>query len=417
MKKEVSCINTRAILEFVKENNHGDCSALLRDLDPEIDRLPDPEGFLKDPNNWISSAVAAKLYNRARSILKNERTAYEIARYAVEKTSLGYAQRIIVKAFWSYKRALKHAQKINDKWNRTKKVELVKIKGNEAVVRLHWDPQMEVSKDICLMNQGTYTFMPLIWGGRPLSLEEACCYFDGAPYCEYRLKWPAKNRLHEIVSRFFTPRSVLTETIGEMEEGKKIIEQKYEEVNELNIELNRKINQLMAIQETGKAILSVLNLDQLLAVIMNILSRICRINRAIIMLVNEQKGYLEYIHGVGFDEETLEAIRDYRVPLHRVSNMLVRVTNTGQSEYIAEVESSSLKKENILLAQGRPISAFVAPLITRSKVIGVIATDAVEGKGVPEETRETLELFAPQIAIAIENARLYSSLQESLSDL
>ncbi|MCJ7593945.1 MAG: ATP-binding protein, partial [Desulfobacterales bacterium] len=103
--------------------------------------------------------------------------------------------------------------------------------------------------------------------------------------------------------------------------------------------------------------------------------------------------------------------------LHRVSNMLVRVTNTGQAEYIAEVEGSTLKKENILLAEGRPMSAFVVPLITRSKVIGVIATDAVEGKGVPKETRETLELFAPQIAVAIENARLYSSLQESLSDL
>lgn len=417
MKKEVSCINTRAILEFVKEKNHGDCSALLRDLDPEIDHLPDLEGFLKDQNNWISSSVATKLYQRASSILNNDRTAYEIARYAVEKISLGYAQRIVVKALWSYKHALKHAQKINDRWNRTKRVEVVEVKGNEAVVRLHWERQMDVTKDYCLMNQGTYTFMPLVWGGRPLRLEEACCYFDGAPYCEYRLKWPARNRLHEILSRFFTTKSVLTETIREMEEGKRIIEQKYEEVNELNVALNRKISQLIAIQETGKAILSVLNLDQLLAVIMNILSRICRINRAIIMLVNEQKGYLEYIHGVGFDEETLEAIRNYRVPLHRVSNMLVRVTSTGRSEYIAEVRRSSLKKENILLVQGKPISAFVVPLITRSKVIGVIATDAIDGRGVPEDTRETLELFAPQIAIAIENARLYSSLQASLSDL
>jgi len=295
MKKEVSCINSRAILEFVKENNHGDCSALLRDLDPEIDCLSDVEGFLRDPNNWIPSAVATELYQRAKSILKNESTAYEIARYAVEKTSMGYAQRIIVKALWSYKHALKHAQKINDKWNRTKKVELVKVEGSEAIVRLHWDPQMKSSKDTCLMNQGTYTFMPIIWGARPLSLEEVCCYFDGAPYCEYNLKWPARNRFHEIISRFFTTKSVLTETISEMEEGKKIIEQKYEEVNQLNVELNRKINQLMAIQETGKAILSILNLDQLLTVIMQILSRICRINRAIIMLVNEKKGFLEYI--------------------------------------------------------------------------------------------------------------------------
>jgi len=50
-------------------------------------------------------------------------------------------------------------------------------------------------------------------------------------------------------------------------------------------------------------------------------------------------------------------------------------------------------------------------------VIGVIATDAVAEEGVPKETRETLEVFTPQIAIAIENARLYRKLQEQMEAL
>jgi len=417
MEKETSCINSRAILDYVKEYNNGDCSGLVGNLDPEIDTLPDPESFLTDPNNWISCAVVSKLYERARLILHDKMAAYKIARYAVEKTSLGYAQGIIIKALWSSKKALKHAQKLNDKWNRSKKIELVEITRNEAVVRFHWYPQMDVTKDICLYNQGAYTFMPLIWGGSPLTIKEECCYFEGAPYCEYHLKWPARNRFHEIFSRFFTSKSVLMKTIKEMDEDKEVIEQKYEEVNRLNVELNQKIKQLLAIQETGKAILSVLDLNQLLSVIMNILSNVCRINRAIIMLVNEEEENLEYIYGVGFDGEVPEEIRNYRVPLRRVSNILARVTNTGRPEYVQEVKSSSLRKENIILTRGKPISVYVVPLITRSKVIGVIATDAVDGGGVPKETRETLEIFAPQIAIAIENARLYTRLQEQMMEL
>jgi len=417
MEKETSCINSRAILGYVKEYNDGDCSALLGNLDPEIDELPDFEGFLRDSNNWISCTVLSKLYERARLILKDDMAAYKIARYAVKKTSLGYAQRIIVKAFWSTKMALKNLQKINDKYNRSKKVELVEIKGNEAIVRLHWDTQMDVSKDICLYNQGAYTFMPLIWGGSPLTLKEECCYFEGAPYCEYHLKWPVQNRFHEIFSRFFSSKNVIMETIEEMEKDKKVIEEKYEEVNRLNVELNQKIKQLLAIQETGKAILSVLDLNQLLSVIMNILSNVCRINRAIIMLVSEEDENLEYIYGVGFDGEVPEGIRNYRVPLRRVSNILSRVASTGRPEYVPEVKSSSLRKENIILTHGKPISVYVVPLITRSKVIGVIATDAVDMKGVPKETRETLEIFAPQIAIAIENARLYCKLQEQMEEL
>jgi signal transduction histidine kinase len=417
MEKEVNCLNSKVILGYVKEHNNGDYSGLLKNLDPEIDALSNPEQFLIDPNNWISCAVASKLYERARMILKDELAAYKIAKYAVEKAKLGYAQRIIAKGFWSYKTGLKHVQKLNDKWNRNKRVELVEIRKNGAILKLHWNSQMGVSKDLCLMNQGTYTFLPLIWGGRPLDLKEKCCYFNDAPYCEYHLKWPFRNRLYEIFSRFYTSKSLLIDTITEMEEDKILIEEKYDEVNRLNLKLNYKIKQLLAIHETGKAILSVLNLEQLLTVIMKILSNVCQIHRAIIMLVNENGAVLEYIHGTGFDGKVPEAVTNYKVSLDRLSNILVRVTNTGRSEYVPEVKNSSLRKENIMLTLSKPTSAYVVPLITRSKVIGVIATDAVDGKGVPKETRETLEVFAPQIAIAIENARLYRKLQEQMKEL
>src|SRR4030043_969398 len=417
MKKEVGCINSRAIIDYIKEHNHGDCSELLKNLDPEIDTCNDPEDYLRDPNNWISCTIATELYRRARIILNDELAAFKIARYSVEKTTLGYVQGIIIKSFWSTPKAIKQAQKNNNKWNRNKKVELVEIKRDEATVRLYWNPQMETTKDLCLMNQGVYTFFPLIWKGNPLTLREICCYFDGAPYCEYHLKWPLRNKFHEFYSRVFSPKSVLMETIMEMEEDKKIIEEKYDEVNRLNLELNYKIKQLIAIQETGKAILSVLDINQLLTVIMNILSSVCQIHRALIMLVNEEKGYLEYLFAVGFPGEVPTEIKNYTVPLTRVSNIIARVANTGKSEYVPEVDNSLLNRENIVLIIGKPTSVYVVPLITRSRVIGVIATDSNDTQGIPKEIRETLEVFAPQIAIAIENAKLYYQLQKQMEEL
>ena len=416
MEQETSCINSRVILDYIKEHNNGDLSDLLKNLDPRIDLLPDPEGFLEDPNNWISCTVVSKLFKRAKLIFNDEGVPYKIAQYAVEKTDLGFKS-LIVKVFGSHNRALKNAQGINTKWNKSKEVELVKINRNDAIIRLHWNPRMDVSKDICLYNQGAYTFIPTTWGGKPLSLKEEKCYFEGSPYCEYHLKWITKNRFQEIFSRFFAPKSVLMKTIKEIENDKKIIEQKYGEVYQLNVELNQKIKQIVAIQETGKAILSVLDLKQLLTVIMNILSNVCKIHRAIIMLVNENERQLEYIYGTDYSDKVPKEVKNYTVSLDRLSNILARVTNTGRSEYVPEVNSSSLRKENIMLTHVKPTSVYVVPLITRSKVIGVIATDAIDGRGVPQETRETLEVFAPHIAIAIENARLYSRLQEQMAEL
>jgi len=416
MEKESSCINSKVILDYIKEQNNGDCSYLLKGLDPEIDVLPDPESFLSDPHNWISCTVISKLYKRARLILDDQLAPYKIGQYAVKKTDLGVWS-LILKIFGSHIRVLKNAQRINVRWNRSKEVELVQIKRNDAIIRLHWNPQMDVSKDICLNNQGFYTFIPTAWGADPLILKEKKCYFEGAPYCEYNLKWTIKNRFQGFFSRVFTPKSVLLETLAEIEKDKEIIEQKYEEVNRLNIELNKKIKQIVAIQNTGKAILAVLDLEQLLSVIMNLLSTVCQINRAIIMLVNEEGGYLEYIHGVDYKGEIPEEMKKYKVPLDRMSNIIARVAATGRPEYVPEVESSSLRKENIMLAYSKPTSVYVVPLITRSKVIGIIATDAVNREGVPKETRETLEVFAPQIAIAIENAKLYTRLQEQMEEL
>jgi len=416
MEKETSCINSKVILDYLKEHYSGDLSDSYKDLDPEIDALPDPESFLSDTNNWVSCAVVSKLFERAKLILNDESAPHKIARYAVENTDLGFKS-LIFKVFGSTSRVLKNAQRINAKWNRSKEVELVEINKNDAIFRLHWDPRMSVSKDICLYNQSTYTFIPTTWGSEPLTLKEENCYFEGAPYCEYHLKWTTKNKFKDFFSRFFTPKSVLMETLAEIEKDKQLIEEKYEEVNRLNIKLNQKIKQLIAIQDTSKAVVSILDLEQLLTVIMNILANVCKIHRAIIMLVNENEKCLEYFHGIGFDGKLPEAVKNYRVPLARLSNILARVTHTGQPEYVPEVKTSSLRKENIMLTFTNPVSVYVSPLITRSKVIGVIATDAVKDKAVPEETREILEIFVPQIAIAIENARLYSRLQEQMEEL
>lgn len=417
MKKEVSCINTRILLEYVSKNYAGDVSSAFGNLDPELDNLDNPLAFLTDPNNWTSTDVIVKLFKRAKSMLNDDMAPYKIGKYAIQNASLGYTQKIFIKAFWSSKTAIKYAQKINDKFNRNKKVEIIEIKRNSAIVRLHWNSEMGPTKDLCIYNQAIYAYLHTIWGGNPLNIEEKCCFFQEGPYCEYHLHWSIQSNLYGYFSRFFTSRAMLKDIINEQERNREIIENKYAEVNLLNEKLNRKIKQLLAVQETGKAILSLLDIGNVLNAIMNILYNTCRINRAIIMLVNEEKNHLEYMHGVGFAGDIPDDIKNYSISLTRVSNILARVASTGRSEYIPDVKTSSLQQKNIILTYGKPTSVYVVPLITRSKVIGIIATDSVDDKGVPDETRETLEIFAPQIAIAIENARLYSRLQEQMIEL
>lgn len=416
MEREASCINTIAIFSYAKAHNIN-MDTLLDDLDQEIDQLADPVGFLSDSKNWVSTRIIVKLLKKLKNILGNENAAYDLGRFAVENDLFGQARMMFIKGLWSYKKALRNAQNINDQYNRSKDVELIELKRNKAVVRLHWYPHLHLSKDLCLYNQSTFTYLPTVWGGVPLTLKESCCYFEGAPYCEFLLKYPLSNRFHEMYSRLFTSKTILAETIKEMEADKAVIEAQYDEVNRLHVELNQKMKQLLAVQETGKAILSVLNLEQLLTVIMDLLGNLCQIRRAVIMLVNEKESCLEYIYGRGFNSKVMENLKTHRIPLHQVGHIFIRTANSGLPEYLEDLRKSTLPENDILLMIGMTASVYVVPLITKAKVIGIIATDSVEMKNIPNDTYETFEVLAQQIAIAIENARLYRRLQEQVMAL
>ena len=157
MEKEVNCINCKAIIEYTKIHNNGDYNGLIEDLDPEINTFEDPISFLMNSKNWVSTSIVVKLLERTRNRFKNENTAFEIAKYLVEQLYFKEVPLLFTKSFWTYKEALKNIQKINDQYNRNKRVELFKMKRNQAIVRLHWKPDIKASKDLCLYNQGNYT--------------------------------------------------------------------------------------------------------------------------------------------------------------------------------------------------------------------------------------------------------------------
>ena len=142
---------------------------------------------------WISSKLLIKLYDKAKKVLGEEDAAYHIGFNSVVAKRLGYIQKIVVFAFGNMEKVLKHAQKVNDHFNRTKKVEIADLTDTSAVVRLLWDKTIDLSKDFCLMNKGVYRALPLIFRMPALHLEETKCFFKGDDCCEYHLKWEKKS--------------------------------------------------------------------------------------------------------------------------------------------------------------------------------------------------------------------------------
>lgn len=414
MKKEVSCLNTKAILEYVRRHNNGDLTLLLDHLDPELDSQKDLEQFLSDPNNWVSARIFSELCHRAREIFHDEKIVIKIGFESVGANRLGYIQRIFARSFGSPRMGLKKVHLINEKFNRTKSIEVVETSRRGGLVRLHWYKRIGLTRDFCYMNQGVYSALLTIWKIPPGQVVETQCFFEGAPFCEYRMRWQERSFFRGIFEKVFTPHRLLESAVKEMESDKHLLEKKYAEVYELNVELKQRISELSTLQDTSRAIVSILEEEKLFESVMKLLTSTTGFNRAILMLIDEKKRALRYAYSVGAGEDLLQPLLNYEVPLDRLSNVLARVASAGIPAFIEDAGRAPLNHDNLLLKLFKPKSFVVLPLTSRNRVIGVLGADKRRaGSGISGQERDYLMSFANQIAVAIDNARLYEGINAS----
>jgi two-component system cell cycle sensor histidine kinase/response regulator CckA len=420
MERHNSCINTKAVIDYVEERDPSLIHLLLTGLDPELDAIPDLKEFLSDANNWVSSQVLQNLYDKVKNLFHQD-VVFEIGYESVAKRRLGYVQRILLSAFRSYVRApnkyaltLNRLQTLNDRFNRTKRVRIDDLRKDGAIVKLEWFGDIPMTRDFCRMNRGVYTAVPVVWNEPPCELDEHKCFFLGDDHCEYHIKWKTPPSLRSILLRVIAPWRLAKATVEELERDKELLREKYAEVHRLNAQLKSQLDRLVSLQEASTAILSTLDIDELMTLILSRLVDVSLLDRAAIFMVDEEKEILYLAHAVGASAEQLQEAVSYTVPLEKTSNIMARVAQTGKPELVDDVSASGINKENTLIKQFQPQAFIALPLKVRGKVIGVLVGDQQKTSGQDISTeKDFLISFSNQIAIAIHNAHLYRKLEDS----
>ena len=72
MEKHNSCINARAVIDYVEERDPSLVEPLLKDLSPELAGVADVKRFFSDPNNWVSTNILILLYDRVKKLLAKD---------------------------------------------------------------------------------------------------------------------------------------------------------------------------------------------------------------------------------------------------------------------------------------------------------------------------------------------------------
>jgi sigma-B regulation protein RsbU (phosphoserine phosphatase) len=167
--------------------------------------------------------------------------------------------------------------------------------------------------------------------------------------------------------------------------------------------VSRQAQTLSVMNEISRELTSILDLEPLLERIGQLLRRLIDYHMFTIWLVNERDQVLESQYGVRFGQLY---VPEERLPLDR------GIIHVAISERRAVLIGDVRKDPRYHLVNVETRSEMAVPLIYKSKVIGVMDIEHTRPHYFNEDHERAITTLAAQIAVSIENARLYQRIAQ-----
>ncbi len=170
---------------------------------------------------------------------------------------------------------------------------------------------------------------------------------------------------------------------------------------------------LQAAAEVARATTSVLDMDELLPGLVELVRERFGLYYVGLFLVEEEGDSAVLRAGTG------EAGRQMLAQGHRLEvggdSMIGQCLATSQARVALDVGEEAVRFDNPLLPETR--SEMALPLRSRERSIGAMTVQSVEGTAFDEADVSVMQTLADQVAVAIDNARLFTNAQIALQEM
>jgi PAS domain S-box-containing protein len=317
----------------------------------------------------------------------------------------------------------------------------------------------------CQAYQGVFAAIPRIHSGLPLAqVRETHCLLHGDPYCEWEFTWEAaKPRvglevwgsaaastlllaillLGRVPWSWMAGLSVLfplavgwmgwqlkrvrydrTQQRRLLMNQRASAEKHYDELQQAsadlqlsNLALQQRLSELTALHEIGLIAGATLDLEQLLDESLHAVIAHLGYDRAMIMLVDQERRMLADGRLVGGTPETTAAAREMTIPLDSEGSILAQAVRRGEPVMLTDAAAVTDERALWRMRALKARAFLAAPLLAQGAALGVLAVDnGLTGRAIPEDSLELLMTVGSQIAGAIDRVRLYQTLEERVTE-
>lgn len=171
--------------------------------------------------------------------------------------------------------------------------------------------------------------------------------------------------------------------------------------------------QLEAVNEVGRVASSILDPNELVSRVVHLIADRFDYYYAAIFLISPDGQWAELRDATGEAGQVLKAQR-HRLPIGGRS-MVSAAIQTRQARIALDVGQEAVRFNNPLLPDTR--SEIALPLMVGDTVLGALDVQSTREAAFGEADIRTLQGMANQVAIALENARLFQETQASLAEL
>lgn len=349
-------------------------------------------------------------------------------------------------------------------------VRVVETTARSAVIRWYAASQIDDLREelqerwlllSCAAYQGTYAAIPGLFypGQPPARVDELKCQARGDQCCEWRFTWenpqPRGERLllagaagsavllawalsevpggtiaapltllplaaawHAVrLGRLRRDRQEQDRLIeaqrATAEEQVDRVQAAYAEVQQSTLALRGKVAELTALREVALAASASLDPPEVVDRSLEAVTRNLDYDRALVLLVDETRNALSGARSRGVTPEQAALLGRLSVRLDDPLSPIVPALRDGVGFRLRELPDASGAATRHLVPILGSEEVFVAPLVARGRSVGVLIVDnGTTRRPLPGEGLELLTAVASTIAVAVENARLYSQIEQ-----
>jgi two-component system, cell cycle sensor histidine kinase and response regulator CckA len=422
---------------------------------PNIDlasllKYADIEAYqLDDEGHWLIQEQVDRFHENLTAITDNPDIAREVGRFTVNSKSSGALRQYLL-GFISPTTAYSVIEKINARLSRAAILKIKSIGTDKLEARATLIPNVVEKPYQCLYRLGALEAIAKLFTRKFANIEHPVCLHKGGDCCLYTISWEKpstfvwkKIRNYSFVFGFFAcvlsisllPTvywDVLVLTYILMVMGTTLYAEHLEKkellatvlsqgdaADRLVDQINTSYNNNLLVQEIGQATSMILEINQLLAFIMEALEKRLDFDRGVILLANQEHTRLVYTIGYGYNQEHREYLENIEFHLDNPNSRGAFVLSFRNQTPLLINNIDEITKDfsprSVDFAKKMGTHSFICvPIVFKGESMGVLVVDNMRSKRLLSQSEMSLLMgIAPQIAISINNAMAYRKITAS----